>query len=155
MRYYVRAKSIDLSQPSSGISSTLIDTMTCKLKRPLFCQSNHKRQTDENYQQVVICRGCGFTQEDASQFLEFLTEECKFQHNVRWIGLVITEAGEGGPGGRQDAVFVLHNDDVMLLAPRLDLGQGLSMSWLEDAYDNGGLKIYPKWFIQKYPKTWA
>lgn len=121
----------------------------------LFCEETNEKQTDDNnYTQVVISRGCSFSFTEVAQFLAWLKEECGFHHDLRWIGLVVAESGHGESEGRPDAVFVIHNDDINRLAPRLDLRQSLSISWLEDAYDNEGLEIYPDWFIKKYPKTW-
>ena len=122
-------------------------------RRPVFCQETDDVLISKLYKQIVVCRGCEFSVGDVQRFLDFLKEQCGFAYDIRWIGLVVTEAGMGGKGGRQDAFFVLHDSDVMKLAPKLHLRQSFSISWWEDAYHNGGHEIYPSWFIDKYPPT--
>lgn len=127
---------------------------TDKARRPIFCQDTDDVLTGKHYHQVVVCRGCGFSDEDVEQFLDFLKEQCRFAYDIRWIGLVITEAGMGGEGGRQDAFLILHQADVIKLAPKLHLRQTFSISWWEDAFHNGGHEIYPSWFVDMYPPRW-
>ena len=145
----------------SGWSKIDVDTDKCEAYRytvtmaiKVDCTSRDKRQTSEEYRQVVIMYGCDFGASDISQMLDFLKTKCSFEQPIRWIGIITTGPGQGGAGGRRDAVFVLHNKDVMKLAPNMRLRQALDIHWLEDAYDNGGLDIYPDWFIAKYPKSW-
>lgn len=62
---------------------------------------------------------------------------------VQYLEEITTGPGKGGPGGRTDVFFAVHEDDVVRFAiARLRLGV---MSWVEDAIAdiNGGCVLYP------------
>lgn len=118
------------------------------------CTSKDKKQRGGEYQQVVMMYGCDFSAEDVSQLMQFFETECNLEHPLRWVGIVTTGPGNGGPGGRKDAAFIPHNKDVMKIGGNLHLRRSLDLHWLEDAYDNGRSEIYPEWFLAKYPRRW-
>ena len=62
---------------------------------------------------------------------------------IQYLEEVTTLPGAGGPGGRVDALFAVHDEDVLVFATkRLAYG----MRWIEDvrAEHNGGHEIYPQ-----------
>ena len=118
------------------------------------CTSKDKRRRGGEYQQVVMMYGCDFNAQDVSELFNFFRTECSLEHPIRWIGIITTGPGDGGPGGRRDAAFILHNDDRMKIGGNMRLRQSFDLHWLEDAYDNGGRDIYPDWFLAKYPRQW-
>ena len=70
------------------------------------------------------------------------------KHEPVVIGNVITLPGEGGPGGRSDLFFWVHESDVPLFAAaRFKYG----IRWWQDVYGNHGEHIYPKQFRDAYP----
>ena len=69
---------------------------------------------------------------------------------VQYLEEVVTGPGEGGPGGRNDVRFAIHDEDIGKFAvPRLSMG----ISWIEDVFANGGGVLYPD-RIREY-KTWS
>ena len=120
----------------------------------VFCKPSHPAVTGGKYTQVIVAQGCKADRADLTQMLQLFKEECELKHPLKWIGLVTTGPGCGGSGGRHDAMFVIHQDDIGGFAFNMALREAFSMRWLEDAYDSGGTELYPDWFIHKYPSTW-
>ena len=120
----------------------------------LFCKPNHPIVTGGDYTQVIAAKGCRANRDELTQMMQLFTDECKLEHPLKWIGLVTTGPGNGGPGGRHDAMLVIHQADVMRFALNLKLRGVFHVGWLEDAYLNGGTEIYPAWFMHRYPSTW-
>ncbi len=118
----------------------------------IFADPEDKIVTDEDYVQIVVSQGMNEDPDNVQRTMQFFIDELKLKHPLRWIGLIITEPGCGGTGGRQDAVFIMHGEDVMKLAVNMKMRSAFRLHWLEDAFDNGGRKIWPGWFIRKYEK---
>lgn len=71
-------------------------------------------------------------------FVKFF--EAQFGTRIIYLEEVVTGPGSGGPGGRNDVLFAVHDEDVMKFAvPRLTMG----IRWIEDAL-NGDSSIYPE-----------
>jgi len=79
---------------------------------------------------------------------------------VRFVGCVVTLPGQGGEGGRHDAMFLIHRSDVQGVAvarlkamfeggPRF--GQ---LRWWEDVFYNQQEGIYADDFKRAYPPIW-
>ena len=78
----------------------------------------------------------------------FLTE---FGVRVKYRDEVITLPDSTGPGGRNDAFFYIHDDDIEKFAvPRFSIG----VRWWEDVISNGGAHLYPKSFLEQNPTNW-
>ena len=117
--------------------------------------SNIEKQ--EGYSQVCVWPGTIVKPEQISEF-----EECFALNGFRVIYLesIMTspDRDEDGcsiedTGGRIDAFFTVHNDDIMKFAiPRLQMG----IRWIEDVLDNEahltGYSIYPD-RVKEY-RTW-
>ena len=75
----------------------------------------------------------------------------EFHTRIKFAEEVITNAGDGGEGGRHDLFFYVHSDDIGKFAiPRLQA----VIRWWEDVISNKSHNIYPKEIIEKYKTTW-
>jgi len=107
---------------------------------------------NENFNQVCVWPSTVVSEDDVSSFTQFFQDtfgaRVQFLEDYRTLpdredGLIVEDTG-----GRADALFAVHADDVAKFAiPRLQFG----IRWIEDAIDNSP-EIYAK-RITKY-RTW-
>lgn len=118
----------------------------------IFAEPDDDMAIDFDYVQIVVMQGINEDPDNVRRTMQFFEKELQLKHPLRWIGLIVTGPGCGGAGGRQDAMFVMHGEDVMKLAVNMKMRTAFSLLWVEDAYDNGGSKVWPDWFVNKYYK---
>ena len=107
-----------------------------------------KNQRDKDYIQIVVWEGVKMQPGDESKLENILKDNFKIQHPIRPIGTVETLPGLGGPGGRHDYFFLIHNKDIRCLStPKRLL---FEFRWWEDVLDNDGWEIYDNQFIANY-----
>lgn len=70
---------------------------------------------------------------------------------VRYVDCITTRPGLGGPGGRSDCFFYVHDDDVVNFSLAKIL---IGARWWEDVVANAGSCIYPESFVLAHPPTW-
>ena len=111
----------------------------------------------ENFSQVCVWPGTIITEQQIQQFEDYFE---KNGFRVQYLESLLTnpdrdENGTAIPetGGRHDAFFAVHNDDIMSFAiPRLQMG----IRWIEDVLDNEAAQteysIYPH-RVREY-RTW-
>lgn len=102
----------------------------------------------EEFGQVCVWPGT-LVGGDVDAFVKFMLLELKTR--VVYLEEIETLPGKGGPGGRNDLFFAVHEDDIgRFTVPRLSMG----IRWIEDAISqaNGGNQIYPE-RIEEY-RTW-
>jgi hypothetical protein len=76
---------------------------------------------------------------DIAGLTQFFLDE--FNTRIQYLEEIVTGADSTGPGGRNDVLFAVHDDDVMKFAvPRFKLG----VRWIEDVYGNGHGALYPE-----------
>jgi len=108
---------------------------------------------DKNYQIVALWQGTDITRWDVNPLnpdnvMQFAKDQ--WGTRIKPIGVVTTLPGDGGPGGRTDFAFLVHNQDVLRFAvTRLKVPSD-APRWWEDAYHQRA-KIYPQAFINAYP----
>ena len=120
-------------------------------------------ERSEKYIQVCVWPGTIVKKEQVSEFEEYFRQN---GFRVKFLETIETEPDRDDDGykvketgGRIDAFFAVHNDDVMMFAmPRLQMG----IRWIEDVLDNearfvGGesgipYSIYPD-RVKEY-RTW-
>ncbi len=61
----------------------------------------------------------------------------------RMVGLVTTAPGQGGPGGRVDLAFLIHNDDIDRFLKKLRTWVHEPPIWWEDILDDNEEKLDP------------
>ena len=104
-------------------------------------------QRSENYSQLMVWEGTLIDESEYADFQEFIASEIGSKNPVKIIGTVKTLRGYGGPGGRSDMFFIVHNDDIN----RFAIGKmKIRLRWYEDVLDNTP-DIYPKSFTTSYP----
>ncbi len=111
----------------------------------------------ENFSQVCVWPGTIVTNQQIHEFEGYFKEN---GFRVQYLESLLTnpdrdENGIAVPetGGRTDAFFAVHNDDVMKFAiPRLQMG----IRWIEDVLENEAREtehsIYPE-RVKEY-RTW-
>ena len=111
----------------------------------------------ENFSQVCVWPGIIIADNQIENFENYFSKE---GFRVQFLESIQTkpdrdESGIAVPetGGRHDAFFAVHNDDVMKFSvPRL----GMGISWIEDVLDNEAREtehsIYPE-RVKEY-RTW-
>jgi len=125
----------------------------------IFAKESAASLQDKQHKTVVVKEGICFEHvKEVQEFLAYVQKEFDLQHPVKWIGVVVTRPTPGKSrttGGRHDACFIPHDDDVKKLATLKRIQ--LRFRWLDDVYCNGGGDILPTWFVAKYPpdKTFA
>ena len=106
---------------------------------------------DDNYKQVCVWQGTHVEWDEYEQVQNFLKVSFNMQHPIKIIGNIITLPSAGGPGGRSDFCFLIHNEEKALSnVKRLEF----SIRWWEDVLMNlskTDQKIYPLKFRQAYP----
>lgn len=101
------------------------------------------------YKQLCVWPGTTLGDWTPEQFEQFMKEE--FGVRTKFVEEVVTNAGDGGEGGRHDLFFYVHSNDVGKFAvPRLQAG----IRWWEDVVGNNSHMIYSKEIIDKYPTQW-
>jgi hypothetical protein len=108
---------------------------------------------DNEYSQLVIWPGTVLGSTPPVQFEDWLKNE--FGVRAKYAEEVITLPGDGGPGGRNDIFFFVHQEDTSKFAvKRLMYG----MRWWEDVInkdeDDDSPLIYPEAILEKYPASW-
>lgn len=112
-------------------------------KQPLKC--------DADYLQTVFwqCSPIRYP-EDVIAFERVFKRAFDLKHDIRWIGMLVTfkTPGEPDTGGREDAAFLVHNEDLDAISVelRLDLG----FRWMFDVFGNETRRLYPLHFRRPY-----
>ena len=112
------------------------------------------------YSQIMLWEHTAVSPADASVAADFVKEVTGAQHPVVFVGVVRTLPGLGGPGGRPDAMFLIHVEDIACVAVGRfrAMAQGGrefgNMRWWEDVFYNGQQHIYPEAFREAYPPMW-
>jgi len=108
-----------------------------------------KKELADGFTQVVVWPATIVKDEEIEDMIQWFADE--FKVRIQFLETIITKPGDGGPGGRSDVLFALHNEDIgKFVIPKLRLG----CRWIEDVIDNarsdGGLCIYPNHFVEYY-----
>ena len=91
---------------------------------------------DDNFKQAVVWPGTIVADDQAIELEAFILEALGTR--AKYIGCFRTLPGAGGEGGRADAVFYVHSEDIPKFAvPRLKF----DMRWVEDVLDNEARRI--------------
>ena len=96
---------------------------------------------------MLVWPGTVLPESDDDEFQAFLKKEFDIQHPVK-IHRVITKAGLGGPGGREDLCFRVADADVMKFATPHRLHVGIR--WYSNMTEEVE-KIYPAEFLERFP----
>lgn len=110
---------------------------------------------DASFQQLCVWNSTIVKEEDAEDFIKTMQEQ--FNTRVKIVGCVDTLPGDGGPGGRTDLLFLVHNDDAVKFGfARVAFYQatGETIRWWEDVLSNMNDPVYPDELLQAYPDTW-
>lgn len=101
------------------------------------------------YQTVCLWPGTSIRPGEVPDFVDFICKEFETVHPIEVIGNVKTRAGHGGPGGRLDLLFLVHDDDVMKFAnsKRSELG----IRWWSDVHFNDQHDLYSKDLLHAFP----
>ena len=116
----------------------------------VFWNKTQDNKKDENYKTTVIWQNVDFDIKTLHIFKNLFKKEFELEHDIKWIGVLITNKTPNVPntGGRHDAAFLVHNNDLSKISNmhRIKLG----FSWWEDVVFNGGLSLYPLNFRKNY-----
>jgi hypothetical protein len=92
----------------------------------------------EGFQQVCVWPGT-IIGDKIDEFVQWGLDE--FGVRFQYLEEIKTKRDETGPGGRNDVLFAIHNEDVGKFSiPRLQYG----MRWIEDVYGNNQGHLYPE-----------
>ena len=100
---------------------------------------------------MVVWQGTIIEDKDAeeAEFCDCVMEKFNLTRLPVLIGTVKTLPGAGGPGGRTDALFLIHQGDVSGFAmTRLKYAD---LKWFGDVVGDG---IYPPELMTAYPSAW-
>ena len=104
---------------------------------------------NDKFNQLCVLEGTLFPEGGVKEFHQFFKDEMGVR--VKFENQVKTLPDETGPGGRNDLLFYIHNDDIGKFAvPRLSMG----IKWWEDVLGNGNGKLYDEDVLNAYPTTW-
>lgn len=109
-------------------------------------------QRDKNYKQVCVIHNMNLPSTRYETFNKTLASVFNLTKDIRIIGVIETLPGAGGPGGRSDLFFIVHEDDIEKLCNNQRISYGIR--WWEDVLFNLSpqeQEIYPKAFRQQYP----
>lgn len=107
----------------------------------------------EGFSQVCVWPGTVIGADDAADFEAWIAQEFNGTR-VQYLEEIVTNANDEGPGGRNDAFFAVHSDDIGKFAvARLAIG----IRWLEDVMaecnnNDKPCELYPA-RVAEY-KTW-
>lgn len=109
-------------------------------------------KSDEEYKMLVGYHHSSVESlEDVRQLNSMLKHEFDLTHDIRWVGIVSTfkTPGVACTGGRRDAFFLVHEEDV----PKISNGKRIDMGfrWWFDILLNGATRLYPLKFRRMYP----
>ena len=109
-------------------------------------------RSDDDYKMLVVTQACNISNLDQVKDLDaMLKQEFGLTHEIRWVGIISTFKTPGVPdtGGRQDAFFLVHTEDI----PKLSIAKRIYMGfrWWSDIIMNGGTRLYPLKFRRMYP----
>jgi len=106
----------------------------------------------DDYKQLCVWPGTIIGDEIKQiEFVKFMEKE--FDVRIKYESEETTNPDPGNPesGGRLDAFFYVHDDDVGKFAvPRLKAG----IRWWEDIFFNNQEYLYSSHFIAEHPRTW-
>lgn len=111
-------------------------------------------KVDENYKMTLMYQGIQEANPVQGYFisamLALLKEEFNLKHDIRWIGVMITfqTPGEPGTGGREDAAFMVHEEDIVKIGVKHRLL--LNVRWWFDVVGGGELRLFPFAFRRNY-----
>jgi hypothetical protein len=112
---------------------------------------NDPAKADEDYNVMVATHGTSIeTMEDVHGMDAMFKADFGITHDIRWVGIISTFKTPGVPdtGGRRDAFFLVHRDDVQKLSTVKRLHYGFR--WWEDVLANGAAREYPLRFRKMY-----
>ena len=117
----------------------------------VFWSKNDPGKVDENYKELIGEHDTKSEMpEDIAELNQFLKEEFNLKHDIRWVGVIKIFRTPGVPntGGRHDAFFLVHEEDIPNISTekRLDLG----FRWCFDITGNGWPRQYPLKFRRMY-----
>lgn len=102
------------------------------------------------FKQVAVWRGVIVGADKVAEFEQFMLDNTGTR--IQYLEEVTTRPGQGGPGGRNDVLFAIHDEDIPKFAlRRFKFGDG-SPAWIEDLFGNGHGCLYEE-RIAGY-KTW-
>ena len=105
----------------------------------------------KKFNQLCVWPGTIVGKDQIKDFEKFFKDEMGTR--VKYVEEIETlpTPDEEGTGGRNDAFFYVHDEDIDKFAiPRLSMG----IRWWEDVLGNGNGVLYPQEVLTKYPKTW-
>lgn len=109
-------------------------------------------KSDENYKMLVGTHPSDISSlEEVKDLDAMLKKEFDLTHEIRWVGIIPTFKTPGVPdtGGRRDAFFLVHEEDL----PKISNGKRIDMGfrWWFDIIGNGDTRLYPLKFRRMYP----
>ncbi|KAK9804794.1 hypothetical protein WJX72_005890 [[Myrmecia] bisecta] len=123
-----------------------------KHSEPIYWNKTQPSKRDEDYQTTVVMQDLDMSPVKLAVLKQMFKDEFDLEQDIRWVGIVITNPtpGEPGTGGREDAMFLVHEADSTKLwnGHRLDLG----FRWWFDvvAPGNTDSRIYPRQLRRTY-----
>lgn len=110
-----------------------------------------------NYNQLCVWPGTIIGPDQINDFEEYMLDELntrvKYECEVKTLPDLDDDGNDvEGTGGRNDAFFYVHDEDIQHFAiPRLKMG----IRWWEDVIKyNNNSHLYTEEFLEKYPSKW-
>jgi len=105
----------------------------------------------KNYNQLCVWPATVIGKDQVANFEKFMLKEMKVRVKYDSEQITNPDPEDSSTGGRNDAFFYVHKDDVGKFAiPRLSMG----IRWWEDVLLNNNEYLYSEDFIKSHPKTW-
>jgi hypothetical protein len=111
---------------------------------------------EEKFKQLCVWPGTVIGEGSIDKFEQFIMDELgvrvKYLTEVKTLPDLENDKYIPDTGGRNDAFFYIHNDDISKFAiPRLNMG----IRWWEDVIKyNDNKHLYTKEFLKDHPATW-
>lgn len=110
----------------------------------IFWDKSQPNKVNAEYKEPIVWPiYIEWTPAKLTAFKRLFKKEFGLAHDIRWVGVVTTlkTPGVPGTGGREDAVFLIHEEDKMVYSSNYNhLG---TRSWM-NIVSNGDAQIYPK-----------
>lgn len=118
---------------------------------PIYWNKNQPIKCDEYYKTTIIWHDAPIDDPNTLHtFKDMFKKNFGLDHDIRWIGIINTFKTPGVPntGGRPDAAFLVHENDIPKISneTRLDCG----FRWWFDVVGNGDIRLYPLHFRRNY-----
>ena len=96
------------------------------------------------YSRMVVWPNGGSIVEDCVEdCAKIIKSHFELTELPRVVGLVTTAPGQGGPGGRVDLAFLIHNDDIDRFLKKLRTWVHEPPIWWDDIFDDDEEKLDP------------